>query len=447
MGTEMVFPPRLFPTLFILAALAAAQEPEEYRVYTEQPRLLLRAQRLRLLKRERDRQSMRWEHFQALMAGGAQMPEPGFAQALYHAITGEPEAARKAAEWAASGTDVRQLALVYDWCSAAMPPAQAKALSARLARSASGLAAKADFAAMRDRAFAAIAIADTDPAASTAALRDLIQNGWRKRAAPILRDGAGLPGTEQLYALYELLHAIRDNLNIDLREDIPAWFKALAPLHMLSHYPATYPAPENDYRIPAYDANASPDLRRAALSRATELSMVAFDSNAAETQFLQGWLMQDRFLLRSTFGIAYEYLWANPYQPGLSYYHFPLAYHDPRSGGLFARSSWDEDAIWLGKVGGEWQTFAGGKITVLNTQKRREPVVIGETQFFVAHEPLKFSVAEAARAYVVGLKPRTEYDVEVDDEEMRESFSDGAGTLEINLAPQTTAGIRLAPRP
>ena len=44
----------------------------------------------------------------------------------------------------------------------------------------------------------------------------------------------------------------------------------------------------------------------------------------SETQLLQGFLMNDRFLMRGTLGIAYETMWANPYQPGLSYYHVPL---------------------------------------------------------------------------------------------------------------------------
>ena len=60
--------------------------------------------------------------------------------------------------------------------------------------------------------------------------------------------------------------------------------------------------------------------------------MVAYDTNAAESQLLQGWLMHDHFMLRGTFGAPYEFLWANPYQPGLSYYHVPLVYHNPDSG-------------------------------------------------------------------------------------------------------------------
>ena len=54
--------------------------------------------------------------------------------------------------------------------------------------------------------------------------------------------------------------------------------------------------------------------------------------------------MQDRFLMRGALGILYEFMWANPYQPGLSYFQMPLVYHDADSGHVFARSSWDEDA-------------------------------------------------------------------------------------------------------
>ena len=80
--------------------------------------------------------------------------------------------------------------------------------------------------------------------------------------------------------------------------------------------------------------------------------MVALDVNAAESQVLQGWLMHDHFMLRGTFGAPYEFLWANPYQPGLSYYHVPLIYHNADFGKLFVRSSWDEDAEWFGYFDG-----------------------------------------------------------------------------------------------
>ncbi|MEI9811267.1 MAG: hypothetical protein WDO18_00705 [Acidobacteriota bacterium] len=93
--------------------------------------------------------------------------------------------------------------------------------------------------------------------------------------------------------------------------------------------------------------------------------MVALDTNAVNYQYVQGLLMADRFAMRSSLGAPYEFLWANPYQPGLAYQTLPLAYHDEVSGHVFARTSWDEDATWLGYFDGTLQLFRnGGRQTV-----------------------------------------------------------------------------------
>src|SRR5438067_12120529 len=99
--------------LCILCTSLAGQGSEsEFRVYTEHPRLFLRPQRLRLLKRERERQSMRWKQFELLVAGAAQMPEPGFAGSLFYAVTGDKAVGTRAIEWALGpATDLRQLAI------------------------------------------------------------------------------------------------------------------------------------------------------------------------------------------------------------------------------------------------------------------------------------------------------------------------------------------------
>src|SRR5205823_2286428 len=95
------------------------------------------------------------------------------------------------------------------------------------------------------------------------------------------------------------------------------------------------------------------------------LETVAYDTNAIPNQFLQGWLIQDRFMLRGVFGAPYEFLWANPYLPGLAYSHLPMELHDPRSGSLFLRSDWEEDADWFALHEGQAQLFRDGHITVL----------------------------------------------------------------------------------
>src|ERR1035438_1100506 len=87
------------------ASLLIAQTPADddpIVVSTEHPRLLLRPARLRLLRRERDRTSARWQQFQLFLAGHAAMPETGFAKALYYQVAGDAEAGREAIAWARS---------------------------------------------------------------------------------------------------------------------------------------------------------------------------------------------------------------------------------------------------------------------------------------------------------------------------------------------------------
>src|SRR5689334_5325659 len=108
-----------------LAAQGGAEDSLD--IYTEHPRLFLRPQRLKLLQRERERRTTRWIQFETLMAGKAPMPETGFAQALYYQIGHDEEAGRQAVRWALGpASDLRQLALVFDWCQGALSEAQSK---------------------------------------------------------------------------------------------------------------------------------------------------------------------------------------------------------------------------------------------------------------------------------------------------------------------------------
>ncbi len=45
--------------------------------------------------------------------------------------------------------------------------------------------------------------------------------------------------------------------------------------------------------------------------------------------------------------------------------------------------------------------------------------------------------------FVIGAKPRTKYDVEVDDEELAELETDTAGTLELRFVPGEAPGVRI----
>src|SRR5258708_1813690 len=115
------------------AVLAAQTGDDPVAVFTEHPRLLLRPQRLRLLKRERERGSARWQQFEALVAGGAPMPERGFAWGLYSVVAGNEALAREAIKLAMTGAvDLRQQALVFDWCQNLLSDSQRRDLAARL---------------------------------------------------------------------------------------------------------------------------------------------------------------------------------------------------------------------------------------------------------------------------------------------------------------------------
>src|SRR5215467_5175663 len=153
--------------LLMLSFLLYGQTPandDPIVVTVGHPRLLLRPQRLRLLRRERERQSLRWEQFQLFMGGKAAMPEPGFAKALYYQVAGDAAAGKEAIEWALGpGTDLRQLAIVYDWCQDIMSETQKRDLAARLQRGIADIESNDAVWAARSRAMAAVALFDEVP--------------------------------------------------------------------------------------------------------------------------------------------------------------------------------------------------------------------------------------------------------------------------------------------
>ena len=375
------------------------------------------------------------------------MPESGLANALFYQVTGDRQYATQAIRWALGpASDLRQLALVFDWCQDALTDPQSKDLAAKLVKSIAASERSQSVPAVRDRTLAAIALAGHRPDVSKRVLEWVVQTWWRGQMAPGLKTGRDLVPRDTVYALFEMLHAVRDSVNIDLRDSVPGFFKGLPIFHLVSYYPASFPAAESEYHIPATKVvPPEPDLTQAALSRAAELSMVAYDNNAPESQILQGWLMHDNFMMRGTFGVTYEFLWANPYQPGLSYFLTPLVFHDDLFGRLFIRSSWEENAKWLGYFDRELQMFDEGKPTVLNSQLSFEPIALPEAVVLSANYARKFkiTVQEGETVFVVALKPRQAYEIEVDDEEMREEWTDPGGILSLQLPSKVAVGVRM----
>jgi hypothetical protein len=76
------------------------------------------------------------------------------------------------------------------------------------------------------------------------------------------------------------------------------------------------------------------------------LAVVAVDPNLEASQYLQAWAIEDRQMLTEGPGVAYEFLWADPYLPGVGYQNLEPWIYD-ENGWLFARTSWDPNACWI----------------------------------------------------------------------------------------------------
>ena len=238
-------------------------------------------QRLRLLQRERERQSMRWQQFDALISGGAPMPEPGFALALYYRVAqdaGGGKESRRLGAWR-EAKDLRQMALVFDWCGSGDDQGAERTSWGRRSRQLWQRQHLARRAGTQRRVLAAIAIADRLPDHGEAELHANVEKWWRGTVVKRIKDGRPIP-REQLYWLYEMFHAVRDNLKIDLRESAPEYFKSLPVDHLAESLSGSLWPPKTNTASRSMLRDGEPDINDLVMSRAAELAMVAYDDNA-----------------------------------------------------------------------------------------------------------------------------------------------------------------------
>jgi hypothetical protein len=102
-------------------------------------------------------------------------------------------------------------------------------------------------------------------------------------------------------------------------------------------------------------------------------------------------------------------------------------------------------SAWLGYFDRELQMFDEGKPTVLNSQLSFEPIALPEAVVLSANYAKKFkiTVQEGEMVFVVALKPRQAYEIEVDDEEMLEETTDPGGILSLQLPTKVAVGVRM----
>jgi hypothetical protein len=285
---------------------------------------------------------------------------------------------------------------------------QSAALARKLQRALARTPASSGIPEARSRVFAAIALSDQTPEIAESELQIDVVKWFRGYLAAALKSGRDVVPRADQYALLEILHAIRDNLRIELREAVPDYFKQLSLCNLLSCYPAPKAAQENDYRMPA-SWGGEPSLMTAMLARAADLSLVAYDSNALGNQFLQGWLIHDRFVMRDSFGAPYEFLWANPYLPGIGYDSAPLSVYDALLGRLFVRSNWNDDALWVGYFDGQLQVFSDGAPKVVDSRSMKA-LRVGDTVVAPAVAPSSPVFDDPLQElFLLGLKPSRAY--------------------------------------
>ncbi len=288
--------------LYLLAATAlvfdsvAAQQSEGH-----SPGLIFTPQRIKRIKRERERQTPRWSNFEERLRTVPDSPERGFELALYTAVTGEEFHPGESDKWAlAHPCEHRQVALIRSVSG------QAKSASAPVANPCPSTEA-GPIARMRDRLFEH---PDSPP--------DETQFLIALRATP-------LDDARELYAAAEYLMAAKALHIADPREAASQFFNSLPVQFLLSLKPQQVDRPDWQTHVAA-------------------LALVALDPNSDSAQFLQGWAIEDRQMLHEGPGVAYELLWADPYLPGVGYQNLDSWWFDPDNARLLARSDWTVNA-------------------------------------------------------------------------------------------------------
>ncbi len=282
----------------------------------DKAQLLLTPQRLRRLQRDRERQTVRWQHFESRIRSAPESPERGFELALYYAVSRDEARGREAISWAnAHPCEIRQVALVRDWCGPLLAGEAGNNLSGAACSKAA--ARSPSNASSRDFLLREIAGGQGREASD--------RTGWRGMLAR-LREGS-FSAAGELYAACEYLLIVKSSEGIDLRQDAPQFFSQLPEALLLSLNPSELEHPDWMMHVAA-------------------LALVALDPNLESSQFLQSWVMEDGQMLSEGPGVGYELLWADPYLPGVSYQNRDSWLYQPGER-LLARADWSVQSCWI----------------------------------------------------------------------------------------------------
>lgn len=462
--------PRL--SLLLLLSFLPLWPQAEYRVYNDHPRIWLDESRLLRVQRDAERNTPRWIRLQELLAQPEQLQEPAFAWALAYQAGGNESFGRAAVEWAlvaaernfSEAGDLRQGSLVFDWCQPLLREEERTKIRAGLSAAITAETNETDTNLLRtrDALLASIAVAGSWPGAEQATGKLLNQN-WKAELLPQMEAGRAADRAEELQAALEICMAVRHNLDRDLWSESPQPFRDVAMARIFSYLPDDLETQEGRVHRPSIVPTGSDPETEAIVGRVAEMTLVGFDSRSRSSQYLQGWLRSDAHTLRGGYGAPYEFLWLNPYLPGLSPASGPQSAYDPTRKRFFARSGWSEDGLWLVFFDGGLLRYEGGMLVPVEPDNRAEAISFPGFAIALPEENAKFQakVLESNQnygqyVYLLGMDDERRYEIKIGDSEWQEHQSRGGvialkgdpalGVESFNLLEEQTIRVRPSKR-
>ena len=444
---------RHLPVLILLLPLSAWAQAD-YRIYEQHPRLFLQQRQLDRLRKDVERQSTRWRQLHKLIENDAAFPEEPLVRAVQYQVTANEEAGNRAKQWVlelagssngfGNSEDLRLGAIVLDWCYPLFSDTEKRAVAEALGRGAQSILSSANQGVdgVRGAVLAAVAAAG-DWAGAEPALETFFEQHWKPEILPALLRGELLnQGFEQI-AVMEICYVIRKNLERDLWRDAPDVFRPLPRHLMLQYYPKPLQTEEGLFRRPAAPSAVELDVvRESSLRRIAEMLLVGYETGWDEYRFLQGWLRHDAYSLNTPLGAVYEFLWVNPYLPGLSFFSAPVSSQDKLRGRLFVRAGWQDDDMWAGYIDGEFQIHADGKRHIIPREAKQAPLIFAENAVVFGTLPLSFKVKvpDGKRIFIAGLGDAQAYRVKINRKPF-EVFEAGRGGILLLENPPEAPGI------
>ena len=435
--------------VFLIAALLApviGLSQANYKVYTSHPRLWLEEKRLSRLRKDVERQSDRWQTLRRLIDQNATFPEEPLVLALRYQAAGAEISGRHAIDWALTKTadgrtfstaaNIRLGAIVFDWCHRLLDDKERRRLATQLGEAARVLTQRErlSLAEARGAVMALVAVAG-DWEASARVSQTLMDRHWMATVLGPVRRGEPFNDPHQRLALAELSHVMRYNFEIDPWRETPGFFKALPLVSLLQYGPRPVVTSQGLFRLPGEadfsDRSEEDAVRAGTLSRLADMVFVAYESNLAGYQFLQGWLRHDAYALTSAWGAPYEFLWVDPYLPGLSYFSAPAVVHDELRGRLFGRSGWQDSDMWAGYFDGNLHILADGEAHTIGPDDKQKPLVFGPAAIAIGRVPFSFQVEMPGgkMIFVAGLEEGQSYRVRINRTKETETQAGRGGIL------------------